>query len=84
MDQNLCKMLCLVVVLSERVASLQHAVARPLLGGGQLEELLPELGGDRVRLVAHQRREHLLRRAGRRRCPRGAQSRRRRRRAHWI
>lgn len=81
MDQNLCKMLGLVVVLGEGVARLQHAVARPLQGEGQLEQLVPELGGDRVGLPADQRREHLLRGAGRRRR---AQPRRRRRRAHWI
>ena len=66
------------------MARLQHAVARPLQGEGQLEQLLPELGGDRVGLVADQRREHLLSRAGRRRRARRAQPRRRRRRAHWI
>ena len=70
--------------LTEGVARLQHAVARPLQGEGQLEQLLPELGGDRVGLVADQRREHLLSRAGRRRRARRAQPRRRRRRAHWI
>lgn len=83
MDQNLCEMLCVVVVLGERVTRLQDAVPRPLLREGQLEQLPPELGGDRVRLPADQRREHLLRRPRRRRGPRHrAQPRRRRRRPH--
>lgn len=73
-----------LATLTEGVARLQHAVARPLQGEGQLEQLLPELGGDWVGLLAYQRREHLLRRAGRRRRACRAQPRRRRRRAHWI
>lgn len=70
-------------VLTEGVAGLQYAVPRPLLGEGQLEQLLPELGGDRVGLVGDERGEHLLRRP-RRRGARLAQPRRRRRRPHWI
>ena len=68
------------LVLKEGVACLQQAVPWPLLGEEQLEQLPPELGGDRV--VADERGEHLLRRP-RQRVP-ASQPLRQRRIAYWI